>query len=191
VLAAALVDLFRSRRSLLTEIALLRHQLSMLERSGRPAAGDAARPDRAGGTRCHHADVEERAAGGPPRDASPLAPRRLQGSLALALAQPAWPTFRIAAETVALIRTMARENALWGAAWACDFLQAYDLFFRPIFTLAFIELATRNVVFAPTTRSTELRAQAMARAAQKFQRRERKATKSPSPRAKTSRVNAM
>jgi transposase InsO family protein len=36
--------------------------------------------------------------------------------------------------------------------WACDFLQAYDLFFRPIFTLVFIELATRNVVFAATTR---------------------------------------
>ena len=105
---------------------------------------------------------------------------------------------RIAAETVALIRTMAPENALWGAerirgellkvgikaskrtvqkyiraarlhppggqrwstflrnhasdVWACDFVQAYDLFFRPIFTLVFIELATRNVVFAATTR---------------------------------------
>ena len=33
VLAAALVDLFRSRRSLLTEMALLRHQLTVLERS--------------------------------------------------------------------------------------------------------------------------------------------------------------
>jgi hypothetical protein len=33
VLAAALVDLFRSRRSLLTEIALLRHQIAVLERS--------------------------------------------------------------------------------------------------------------------------------------------------------------
>jgi hypothetical protein len=33
VFAAALVDLFRSRRSLLTEIALLRHQLTLLERS--------------------------------------------------------------------------------------------------------------------------------------------------------------
>src|ERR1700690_1699214 len=55
----------------------------------RPAARDAPRPDRAGGTRCHHADVEERAAGGPTRDASPLAPRRFQGSLALALPAPA------------------------------------------------------------------------------------------------------
>jgi hypothetical protein len=33
VLATALVDLFRSGRSLLTEIALLRHQLTVLERS--------------------------------------------------------------------------------------------------------------------------------------------------------------
>jgi hypothetical protein len=32
-LADAVVDLFRSRRSLLTEIALLRHQLTGLERS--------------------------------------------------------------------------------------------------------------------------------------------------------------
>jgi transposase len=34
VLAAALVDLFRSRRSLLTEIALLRHQLTVLRATG-------------------------------------------------------------------------------------------------------------------------------------------------------------
>jgi hypothetical protein len=108
------------------------------------------------------------------------------------------PTLRIAAETVAPIRSMARENLLlgcgedsrriaqardqsqqahgaevharcatasaWRAAqwstflrnhacdvWACDFWQAYDLFFRPIFTLVFIKLA-RNVVFAATTR---------------------------------------
>jgi len=51
---------------------------------GRPTARDAARPDRAGGTRRHHADVEERAASGPTRDASSLAPRGLQGSVALA-----------------------------------------------------------------------------------------------------------
>jgi malate/lactate dehydrogenase len=83
VLAAALVDLSRSRRSLLTEIALLRHQLTVLERS--VARPHVMRLDRsAGGARCHHTDVEERAAGGPTRDASSLAPRRLQGSLALA-----------------------------------------------------------------------------------------------------------
>jgi putative transposase len=36
--------------------------------------------------------------------------------------------------------------------WACDFLQAYDVFFRSIFAFVFIELATRKVVFAVTTR---------------------------------------
>jgi putative transposase len=36
--------------------------------------------------------------------------------------------------------------------WACDFLQAYDVFFRPIFALVFIELATRKVMHAATTR---------------------------------------
>jgi putative transposase len=36
--------------------------------------------------------------------------------------------------------------------WACDFLQAYDVFFRPIFAFVFIELATRKVILAATTR---------------------------------------
>ena len=35
--------------------------------------------------------------------------------------------------------------------WACDFLQTYDIFFRPLFAFVFIELATRKVVFASTT----------------------------------------
>jgi transposase InsO family protein len=48
-----------------------------------------------------------------------------------------WSTF---------LRNHARET------WACDFLQAYDVFFRPIFALVFIELATRKVVCAATTR---------------------------------------
>ena len=34
----------------------------------------------------------------------------------------------------------------------CDFLQAYDVFFRPIFAFVFIELATRKVMLAATTR---------------------------------------
>jgi transposase InsO family protein len=34
----------------------------------------------------------------------------------------------------------------------CDFLQAYDVFFRPIYAFAFIELATRKVMLAATTR---------------------------------------
>ena len=48
-----------------------------------------------------------------------------------------WSTF---------LRNHARE------IWACDFLQAYDVFFRPIFAFVFIELATRKVVLAATTR---------------------------------------
>ncbi len=36
--------------------------------------------------------------------------------------------------------------------WACDFLQAYDVFFRRFFAFVFIELATRKVMFAATTR---------------------------------------
>jgi len=48
-----------------------------------------------------------------------------------------WSTF---------LRNHARET------WACDFLQAYDVFFRPIFAFVFIELATRNVMLAATTR---------------------------------------
>ena len=49
-----------------------------------------------------------------------------------------WSTF---------LRNHARE------VWACDFLQAYDLFFRAIFVFVFIELASRRIVFAATTRA--------------------------------------
>ena len=48
-----------------------------------------------------------------------------------------WSTF---------LRNHARET------WACDFLQAYDVFFRPIFAFVFIELATRRIMLAATTR---------------------------------------
>jgi hypothetical protein len=51
---------------------------------------------------------------------------------------------------VDFLRNHARET------WACDFLQAYDVFFRPIFALVFIELATRKVVLAATTRFPRL-----------------------------------
>ena len=37
--------------------------------------------------------------------------------------------------------------------WACDFLQTYDLFFRPLFALVFIELGSRSVRHAAATRS--------------------------------------
>jgi hypothetical protein len=144
VLAAAVVDLFRSRRSLLTEIALLRHQLTVLHRSvARPRV---TRLDRI---------VLVALAGITPTWRNVL--RVVQPETLLrwhrAGFKALWRwrsrpgcTLRIAAETVALIRNHACN------VWACDFLQAYDLFFRPIFTLVFIELATRNVVFAATTR---------------------------------------
>ena len=106
---------------------------------------------------------------------------------------------RIAAETIALIERMARNNRLWGAerirgellkldirvakrtiqkhlgrvraprpsgqrwatflrthaqeTWACDFLQAYDVLFRPIFAFFLIELGSRRVVHVAATRS--------------------------------------
>ncbi|MGA3123467.1 MAG: integrase core domain-containing protein [Polyangiaceae bacterium] len=182
VLAAAVVDLFRSRRSLLTEIALLRHQLTVLHRSvARPRV-----------TRLDRIVLVALAAITPTwrnvlRVVQPETLLRWHRAGFKALwrwrSRPGC-TLRIAAETVALIRTMARENALWGAerirgellklgikvskrtvqkymraarthppggqrwstflrnhacnVWACDFLQAYDLFF--------------NVVFAATTR---------------------------------------
>jgi hypothetical protein len=37
--------------------------------------------------------------------------------------------------------------------WACDFLQAYDLLFRPIFAFFVIELSARRVVHVAVTRS--------------------------------------
>jgi transposase InsO family protein len=114
------------------------------------------------------------------------------------LAQPTRPDAAGRSEAIALIRSMATDNRLWGAErirgellklgihvskrtiqkymrsvrngrpggqqwstflrnhareiWACDFLQAYDVFFRPIYAFAFIELATRKVMLAATTR---------------------------------------
>jgi putative transposase len=47
--------------------------------------------------------------------------------------------------------TFMRNHA--DKAWACDFLQAYDAFFRPIFAFIFIELATRKIVHCSTTRA--------------------------------------
>ena len=37
--------------------------------------------------------------------------------------------------------------------WACDFLQLYDIFFRPIFAFFFVNHATREVVHCNVTRS--------------------------------------
>jgi putative transposase len=107
------------------------------------------------------------------------------------------PEPRIALETVELIRTMARDNFLWGAErirgellkvgvrvskrtvqkymrgarrfaprgqswamflrnhmhqiWACDFLQTFDVWFRPIFAFFVVELGSRRVVHIAVT----------------------------------------
>ena len=41
--------------------------------------------------------------------------------------------------------------------WACDFLQTYDLLFRPLFAFFFIELGSRRVVHVGVTRSPSTR----------------------------------
>jgi putative transposase len=104
---------------------------------------------------------------------------------------------RVAPETVELIRTMARDNRLWGAErirgellklgirvakrtvqkymrstrrrspsgqswatflrdhmhqiWACDFLQTYDIWFRPLFAFFIVELGSRKIVTVAVT----------------------------------------
>ena len=37
--------------------------------------------------------------------------------------------------------------------WACDFLQTYDIFFRPIFAFIIVELGSRRVVYVGVTRA--------------------------------------
>jgi putative transposase len=196
VLAAAVADTFRPRWALLTEIGLLRHRLAVLQRSvARPRV---ARFDRI---------VLVALAAVTPTWRNVL--RIVQPETLLrwhrAGFKALWrwrsrthPASRLAAETVALIRSMASANTLWGAErirgellklgvkvskrtiqrymraarparprgqrwstflrnhaqeiWACDFLQAYDVFVRPIFAFVFIELATRKIVLAATTR---------------------------------------
>jgi putative transposase len=198
LLAATVADLFRPRWSLLAEIALLRPQLTVLQRSvARPRV-----------TRFGRIAFVALAAVTPTwrnvlRIVQPETLLRWHRAGFKALwrrcSRPG-PTVRVALETVALIRAMASDNVLWGAerirgellklgvkvskrtvqrhmravrkgkpggqrwstflrnhageTWACDFLQAYDVFFRPIFALVFIELATRKVMLAATTRFT-------------------------------------
>jgi len=193
VLAAAMADVFRPRWSLLTKIALLRHQLAILRRSvARPHVTRFDRIALAGVTPTWRNVL---------RIVQPETLLRWHRAGFKALWR--WrsrtrPASRLAPETVALLRSMASANRLWGAErirgellklgvkvskrtiqrymrtarphgprgqrwstflrnhaheiWACDFLQAYDVFFRPIFALVFIELATRKVVLAATTR---------------------------------------
>jgi putative transposase len=196
VLASTVAGLFRPRWSLLAEIALLRHQVTVLQRSVvKPRV-----------TRFDRIFLVAIAAVTPTwRNALRIVrPETLLGwHRAGFKALWRWrsrlgPKPRVAREAIALIRSMASDNALWGAErirgellklgirvskrtiqkymravrmgrprgqrwstflrnhareiWACDFLQAYDVFFRPIFAFVFIELATRKVMLAATTR---------------------------------------
>jgi hypothetical protein len=196
VLAAAVADVFRPRWSLLAEIALLRHQLTVLQRSvARPRV-----------TWFDRIALVALAAVTPTwrnvlRIIQPETLLRWHRAGFKALwrwRSRARPASRLDPETAELIRSIASANRLWGAErirgellklglkvskrtiqrymraarpprprgqhwstflrnhgreiWACDFLQAYDVFFRPIFAFVFIELATRKVMHAATTR---------------------------------------
>jgi putative transposase len=183
LLLAAVRDGLRTRVVLLADNALLRHQLIVLERS-------VPRP------RFRRLDRVVAVA---------LAALTPTWREALLIVQPArrWRSRarspRVPHDTVALIRSMAADNCLWGAErirgellklgirvskrtvqkymrralhrgpsgprwatflkvhagelWACDFLQTYDLFFRPLFALVFIEIGSRTVRHAAATRS--------------------------------------
>ncbi len=196
LLASAVADALRPRWALLGEIALLRHQLTVLQRS-------VARPRI---TRLDRIALVALATIAPTwrnvlRIVQPETLLRWHRAGFRALWR--WrsrtrPAARLASETATLVRSMASANRLWGAerirgellklgirvskrtvqkymravrrgtpggprwstflrnhareTWACDFPQAYDVFFRPIFAFVFIELASRKVVFAATTR---------------------------------------
>jgi putative transposase len=113
VLAAAVADVFRPRWSLLAEIALLRHQLAILQRS-------VARPHV---TRFDRIALVALAAVTPTwrnvlRIVQPETLLRWHRAGFKALWR--WrsrmrPASRVARETVALIRSMASANRLWGA----------------------------------------------------------------------------
>ncbi|HEX4448378.1 MAG TPA: integrase core domain-containing protein [Polyangiaceae bacterium] len=196
MLLATMIDALRPRWALLREIALLRHQLTVLQRSvARPRV-----------RRLDRIVLVALAAITPTwrnvlRVVQPETLLRWHRAGFKALWR--WrsrtrPASRLSPETVTLIRSIAAENRLWGAErvrgellklgikvskrtiqrymrkapptgprgqrwstflrnhaheiWACDFLQAYDVFFRPIFAFVFIELATRKVTLAATTR---------------------------------------
>ena len=72
---------------------------------------------------------------------------------------------RVSKRTVQKYLRQARGPRPWGQSWstflknhsdqiwACDFLQTYDIFFRPIFAFFVVELGSRQVVHVAVTRS--------------------------------------
>ena len=197
VLVGLVEDAFRSRKELIAENALLRQQLIVSARS-------VARPS----FKAHERGLMVLLAG--------LA-RHWQRAVLLVQPEtvlrwhrhgfrlfwgwrsrhPRAAVPRVAAQTVELIQTIARDNRLWGAErirgellklgirvakrtvqkymrsvrrrspsgqswatflrnhmhqiWACDFLQTYDIWFRPLFAFFIIELGARKIVSVGVT----------------------------------------
>ena len=196
----ALADASRTRAALIVENALLRQQLIIVTRSAK-VRGKITRLDRA-------ILVALAAVAKNWRDAlmivkaDTLLRWHRQGFKLLwswkSRRPPKHRPSALSNETVSLIKTMAKDNRLWGAerirgellklgirvakrtvqkylrqarpprppgqswstflrnhaheTWACDFVQTYDLFFRPIFAFFLIHLGTRRVVHFNVTR---------------------------------------
>lgn len=74
-------------------------------------------------------------------------------------------SIRVSKRTIQKYMRSARGPQPWGQSWAtflknhgsqvwaCDFLQTYDIFFRPIFAFFIVELGSRRVVHVGVTRS--------------------------------------
>ncbi len=194
--APALTDAIRSRRHLLVENAVLRHQIVVLRRrSPRPnlttldrfriLLGASLLP----GWQRAVAIV---------RPDTVLRWHRLGFRLFWRHKSEPRGRAQVADSTVGLIRDMAAKNRLWGAErirgellkigvraskrtiqrymrssrrtprgqtwsafvknhatdiWSCDFVQTYDLLFRPVFLFFIVHLASRRVVHMATTRT--------------------------------------
>lgn len=195
LVAGSVRDFSRTREELIAENAMLRQQLIIAQRSVK-------RPKIGGGDRLVLLGLARLNLNW--RDALHIVKpetllswhRSLFRALWRRKSRPKKSEPKISAETVGLIREMARDNP-WGAerirgellklgicvskrtiqkyirnikrrppgqewsmflenhtgeTWACDFLQLYDIFFRPIFALFFVKHETREVVLANVTR---------------------------------------
>src|ERR1039457_6114067 len=186
----------RSRRELVVENATLRHQLSVLRRtSGRPRLG--------------LTDKLRLLAGATLLPAWRKAIVVVQPETILKWHRTGFRLFwrhrsksrnraRLGADTIDLIRDMAKRDRLWGAerirgellklgikvskrtiqkymrglrtnhggqswatflsnhadaAWACDFIQAYDILFRQVYAFFIVHLGSRKVVYAAACRN--------------------------------------